>query len=559
MNKNEFESLFAGKYEYIRLLGKGGFAEVYLARDKMLEREVAIKILLSQYSEDTEIKERFIREARLYAKLDHKNVIPVYDTGIINGNAFIVMKYIKGQSLKELINSGKKIDFIEIKKIIRDLADALNYIHENGIVHRDIKPANILIENRTGKYYIADFGIARSESSNTLTQTGLIIGTPHYLSPEQIKGKRTDNRSDIYSFGAMLYELVSGRAIFQGVSSIEILYQHVNEEPEDIKKLVPNCPDEIVFVIQKCLEKDPNNRFQNALEIIDALEGSLTQRISTKKEENKGLKRILIILVLFTVIISSYFIFVKSFKKEIKRNNQSNSVLNGDKIKKENKVKINNDLKKDKVKEKSDIEKKKNDNLTNQKNKSNDLINKKEKDKINKNLSKKTRKITTESIKKPNKETKKKDKIINNEKVNNLPGRVKFSSSYPAKVFLNKKLIGSTEQIFYKEFKPGTYKFVFYVDSLMRYEKKVKIEPGKTINLHQKIDSFGVITILTKPLAKIYFNGKYIGESPLYKLKVPVGNYKVRVVKEGFIPEEREIEIKREKKNINFILKRRKK
>ena len=560
MNKNEFESLFAGKYEYIRLLGKGGFAEVYLARDKMLEREVAIKILLSQYSEDAEIKERFIREARLYAKLDHKNVIPVYDTGIINGNAFIVMKYIKGQSLKELINSGKRIDFREIKRIIRELADALNYIHENGIVHRDIKPANILIENRTGKYYIADFGIARSESSNTLTQTGLIIGTPHYLSPEQIKGKKTDNRSDIYSFGAMLYELVSGRAIFQGVSSIEILYQHVNEEPEDIKKLVPDCPDEIVFVIKKCLEKEPNERFQNALQIIDALEGGFTQKISIKRDENKGLKRILIILVFFAVIISSYFIIEKSFTKEIKDNKQNNTVLNGDKVKKQDKTKNINDLEKSKTEQQGEIEKKNDNKIPSPKEKTNDLKKKdNQKNNVNNNTTKINKKTTKDKIKKISKKPNNKNKIINEEKANNLPGTIKFSSSYPAKVFLNKKLIGSTEQIFYKEFKPGTYKFVFYVDDLMRYEKQVKIEAGKTINLHQKIDSFGVITILTKPLAKIYFNNKYVGESPLYKLKVPVGKYKIKAVKEGFVPEEREIELKREKKNINFILKRRKK
>ncbi len=566
MNKTEFESLFAGKYEYIRLLGKGGFAEVYLAKDRMLDRDVAIKILLSQYSEDEEIKERFIREARLYAKLEHKNVIPVYDTGIINGNAFIVMKYIEGQSLKDLIKREKEIPYGEIKKIIRDLSEALNYIHENGIVHRDIKPANILIENRTGKYFIADFGIARSESSNTLTQTGLIIGTPHYLSPEQIKGKKTDNRSDIYSFGAMLYELVSGQPIFQGVSSIEILYQHVNEEPKSIKELAPDCPDEIVYIIEKCLEKNPDNRFQTAIEILDALEGNGTQRLISLKQERKSVKRLGIILLFLIVILTSYFLIKQSFNKG---NNKNAETTSGLKQVEKKDVSSEKDVMKNKIKSKKEQSKLDRGNLKKKDNniqkKKTDNINTNKNNKVNSNKKIKTTKINKPKQKKEivlkKKDNKKKTDIINHNQnkiiKKNLPGTIKFSSSYPAKVYLNGKLIGTTDQIFYKEFKPGKYRFTFYVDEMMKYEKEVELKAGETINLHQKIDNFGVVTILTKPLAKIYFNNKYVGETPIYKLKVPVGKYKIRAVKDGFESAEKIINIKREKKNINFILTRR--
>ena len=307
MSIEKVKKSLSQKYEFIKLIGKGGFAEVYLAKDKLLEREVAIKILLSQHAEDTEIVERFIREARLYAKFDHKNLIPIYETGIVEKNAFLVMKYINGESLKDIVDRQGSLNSHQTLNVIKGMASALTYIHGKGIIHRDIKPANILIEKATNRIYLADFGIARPISSKTLTQTGMLIGTPYYISPEQINKGVADKRSDIYALGTTLYEIISGKPVFKCETSIEVLYKHVNEEPQPIASISPNITMEMKHIVEKCLKKNPKDRFQNANEILEVITtGKFDKTIKNdlpKKKSNANTNAFFIILVLLIFIV----------------------------------------------------------------------------------------------------------------------------------------------------------------------------------------------------------------------------------------------------------------
>ncbi len=294
MDIKNIKNFFSGKYEFIRLLGRGGFAEVHLALDKMLERKVAIKILLPQHASDPDIVKRFIREARLYAKLEHPNLINIYETGIAEGTAFIVMKYVKGENLKTYIQKDIKTRLSLAPKVIRSLSGALNYIHEKGIIHRDIKPANIILEEEGDNIYLADFGIARSVSSQTMTETGSIMGSPYYISPEQIKGGAVDQRSDIYALGATLYELVTGKPVFSADSSEEILYKHVNSDPEQIGRVTPEISKRLKYIITRCLEKTPDKRFQNASEITEILSG--------RKNGKKCIAFVILLIILIPMI-----------------------------------------------------------------------------------------------------------------------------------------------------------------------------------------------------------------------------------------------------------------
>ncbi len=271
MDIEAIKNFFSGKYDFIKLLGKGGFAEVHLAIDKILDRKVAIKILLPYYATDPEITKRFIRESRLYTKLEHSNLISIYETGIAEGTAFIVMRYINGDNLKSYIKKDTKTRLSVTPKVIKSLSSALSYIHDKGIIHLDIKPANIILENGENNIYLADFGIAKLNSDKITIRTGSVMGTPHYISPEQIKETGIDHRSDIYALGATLYELVTGEPVFSADSAVDILYKHLNSEPENIGEISPDASKNLRYIISKCLEKNPDKRFQNAKEIRDIL------------------------------------------------------------------------------------------------------------------------------------------------------------------------------------------------------------------------------------------------------------------------------------------------
>jgi len=256
------------RYEIINELGIGGMATVYRAYDPLFEREVALKVLKRELLEEPELKERFERETKIVAKLEHAAIVPVYDVGYDNGQLFYVMRYMTGGSLSERINSGS-LDLEQIAYILLRLADALDYAHRKGIIHRDLKPANILFDE-IGNAFISDFGIAKfTRAATRITHTG-IIGTPRYMSPEQALGEDTDGRSDLYTLGVLLFEILSGKAPFEATTPLGLAFKHATEPAPDILKINPNLPPELGGILQKALQKNPDDRYSTCAEFANA-------------------------------------------------------------------------------------------------------------------------------------------------------------------------------------------------------------------------------------------------------------------------------------------------
>ena len=262
-----------GRYEIIERLGKGAMAVVYLAHDPVIGRNVALKTLRLDLDSDlsSEFRQRFLREARAAGRLSHPGIVTVHDVGedTGSGHGFIAMELIEGHNLKELLAGGQPFAPSEAARIVGEIARALDYAHRMGVIHRDIKPANIMI-TKDGAAKITDFGVARMESSN-LTLDGQFIGTPNYMSPEQITGRPLDRRTDIFSAGVVLFELLTGRRPFPGTSIAEVSLRIVEETPAVPSSLRPEIPNGFNPVVLKCLEKAPENRFQTAGELADVL------------------------------------------------------------------------------------------------------------------------------------------------------------------------------------------------------------------------------------------------------------------------------------------------
>jgi serine/threonine protein kinase len=259
-----------GKYDVVEELGRGGMGVVYKAHDSLMERDVAIKVMSDLMLAVPEIRSRFFREARTAGKLSHENITVVYDVGEDEGRPYIVMEYLTGSDLTALIEKQEPIPFLQKLDYAIQICRGLSYSHANEIVHRDIKPQNIRIVGN-GKVKIMDFGIARSLTS-TLTTTGAVIGTPYYMSPEQIQGRHVDKRSDIFSFGVLFYELLTGRKPFTGDVPTAVMFKIVYDEPERIDDTQIDHRNGLRDVVMKLLAKDPDNRYQDLAEAADALE-----------------------------------------------------------------------------------------------------------------------------------------------------------------------------------------------------------------------------------------------------------------------------------------------
>ncbi|MEU5365688.1 Stk1 family PASTA domain-containing Ser/Thr kinase [Streptomyces sp. NPDC005925] len=272
-----------GRYELGQVLGRGGMAEVYLAHDTRLGRTVAVKTLRADLARDPSFQARFRREAQSAASLNHPAIVAVYDTGedYIDGVSipYIVMEYVDGSTLRELLHSGRKLLPERTLEMTIGILQALEYSHRAGIVHRDIKPANVML-TRNGQVKVMDFGIARAmgDSGMTMTQTAAVIGTAQYLSPEQAKGEQVDARSDLYSTGCLLYELLTVRPPFVGDSPVAVAYQHVREEPQAPSVFDPEITPEMDAIVMKALVKDPDYRYQSADDMRVDIEACLDGR-----------------------------------------------------------------------------------------------------------------------------------------------------------------------------------------------------------------------------------------------------------------------------------------
>ncbi len=267
----EIPEIFDNRYKIVRLLGSGGMADVYLARDIHLGREVAIKILYERYSRDEEFVARFRREAQAAAGLNHPHIVSIYDRGEADGNYYIAMEYLEGKSLKELIAEKGRLPGDMAIFVARQILQALQFAHEHNVIHRDIKPHNIVINGR-GQVKVTDFGIARAGTSAKMTETGSILGTAQYLSPEQAKGKSVEQSSDLYSVGVVLYEMLTGRVPFEGENPVAIALKHISDEPVPPQALVPEIPDNLNIVVMKALAKDAGGRYQTAEEFLADLD-----------------------------------------------------------------------------------------------------------------------------------------------------------------------------------------------------------------------------------------------------------------------------------------------
>jgi eukaryotic-like serine/threonine-protein kinase len=261
---------YSDRYEVLSLVARGGMAEVYLARDHMLDRQVAIKVLSGEFARDPSFVERFRREARAAANLNHPNIVSVYDWGEEDSAYFIVMEYVEGVTLRDLLVRNGPLEPGRAAAIVGDIAAGLGFAHEKGVVHRDVKPGNVLITS-SGTVKVTDFGIARAGVSDSLTQTGAVMGTAVYFSPEQAQGLPTDGRSDLYSLGVVLYESVTGYPPFGGDSPVSIAYKHVRETPVPPTALRPDLGPELETIILTLLAKDPDDRYHTADDLRDDL------------------------------------------------------------------------------------------------------------------------------------------------------------------------------------------------------------------------------------------------------------------------------------------------
>jgi eukaryotic-like serine/threonine-protein kinase len=266
----------AGRYEVEELVGHGGMSSVYKARDALLERHVAMKILHEQYSTDEDFVERFKREARSVAQLQHPNIVTVIDRGEEDGRQYIVFEYIEGENLKEHVVRQGRLDVREALEIADEVARGLAFAHEQGLIHRDVKPQNVLL-NGDGRAKVTDFGIARTLDVDGMTQTGTVLGTSNYIAPEQASGQRVDAHSDVYALGAVLYELLAGEVPFPGESFVAVAMKHMHEPAPNLLDVRGDVPLRVAAAVDRALEKDPEQRFPTMDAFAAELEACLAE------------------------------------------------------------------------------------------------------------------------------------------------------------------------------------------------------------------------------------------------------------------------------------------
>lgn len=271
-----------GRYVIKKLIGEGGMANVYLGYDTILERDVAVKVLRGDLSDDEKFIRRFKREAQSASLLSHPNIVQIYDVGEDDGNFYIVMEYVNGSTLKQLIKKRGHLSIPEVIDITGQLTDGLAHAHDSYIIHRDIKPQNIMILD-DGMVKITDFGIAMALNTSELTQTNSVMGSVHYLPPEQAAGKGSTIKSDIYSIGILMYEMLAGTMPFRGETAVEIALKHIKEPMPSVRKVNPKVPQSLENVILKATAKNPKNRYNNVRELYDDLKTTMSPERADEK------------------------------------------------------------------------------------------------------------------------------------------------------------------------------------------------------------------------------------------------------------------------------------
>lgn len=332
------------RYEIIKSIGEGGMANVYLAKDTILDRNVAIKVLRGDLAGDEKFVRRFQREALSASSLSHPNIVEIYDVGEDSGDYFIVMEYVKGLTLKQLIKKRGKLTVSEVIDIMLQITSAMGVAHDSLIIHRDLKPQNILIED-DGGIKITDFGIAMALNATQLTQTNSAMGSVHYFSPEQANGKGASLKSDIYSLGIMMYELLTGTLPFKGDTAVEIALKHLKEPMPSIRDVLPDIPQSVENVIITATSKNPKNRYNNANEMhndlmtvlnkerlnepkrklkysegnleeqeiaeeVENLDNSFIKQIKDEDEDKKNKKIVLLSIIFAVLVIIFAFVFL---------------------------------------------------------------------------------------------------------------------------------------------------------------------------------------------------------------------------------------------------------
>lgn len=511
------------RYEILGFVGKGGFSKVFLIKDKVLDRKCALKILYGELFEtDPEMIERFKREAKFYAELEHPNIVPIYDMGIYNRVPYLIMKYIEGKTLKQLIEERAPITTEEIIHIAEGLLSALAYMHRKGVVHRDIKPGNVIIEKETQRVILADFGLARRiESDSHLTHTGQLLGTPYYVSPEQAKGEKASFASDVYSVGITLFEMATGKLPFTGETPLQVLWKHVKEPLPSPSKLNPNIHPQLEAIIKRASEKNPKRRYRNADEMLQDLR-ALAASLKVEKEKPKGFPYGKIAALILTGVIAILFVFKGKYMVEKltffeKPSKQKSELIQ---LPGKNKEEIKKESPSTEEKAKKKVEKP-------------SLVSEKQVEK------QPEKKQTLLKVKPPRKE------------IPPLTGTVLITTNIEVSVIVDGKTAGksSPENPLKINLKKGIHKIKLEAKGYDPVEKTVEIKGGeKDLIVSHKFPLFGIIKrINCVPWCDIYIDGKYIGYSPLENLRLPVGKHIIDIRKKGYKPLTDIIEIKPDK------------
>ena len=295
-----------GRYEVVERLGEGSMAEVYKAYDPKIDRSLALKVLREEWCTNKEYVRRFLREARAAGNFSHRNIVTVYDVGQLEDRPYIVIELLTGMSLAEVMDSGEPLPLDQILSLGMQLADALSYAHKHGVIHRDVKPSNIMLLSDGSTIKITDFGIARIDDPSAEDQTvvGTVLGTPQYMSPEQVKGKPVDERSDLFSVGVVLYQLCTGQKPFEGDSIATLLYKITEENPPQVSSLRPDVPPGVRHIINKLLAKAPEERFQSGEELHQALKHEA--QILSEGASDPERRRYVPIKVKWTVLMAGF-------------------------------------------------------------------------------------------------------------------------------------------------------------------------------------------------------------------------------------------------------------